>query len=91
MTTDAEKVKDLPPATDGTNQTFTISVPKTWNTLDNTRYTFTLLVCHDPNGSFHGASVKYTYTSAGAYALSFRLAERISSLRERQALGGVPS
>ena len=66
MTTSAEKVKDLPPATDGTNQTFTISVPKTWNTIDNTRYTFTLLVCHDPSGSFHGASVKYTYTSAGS-------------------------
>jgi len=59
-------VKDPAPATGGTPQTFTISVPKTWNTVDNTRYTFTLLVCQDPSGSFHGASVTYTYTSAGA-------------------------
>jgi hypothetical protein len=66
MSTIAEKVKDLPPATDGTIQTFTISVPMTWNTIDNTRYTFTPLVCQDPGGSFHGASVKYTYTSAGS-------------------------
>jgi hypothetical protein len=65
LTTGAEKVKDVPPTTDGSRQTFTISVPSKWNTIDNTLYTFSILVCQDPSGSFHGASVKYSYTSAG--------------------------
>jgi hypothetical protein len=66
LATGTEKLSAVSPATNGTNQAFTIPVPLKWNTIDNTLYTFTLLVCQDASGSFHGASVKYTYTSAGS-------------------------
>ena len=50
---------------DGTRQTFTLTLPKTWSPVNNAKYEYMLQVCHDPDGVFHGARVRYTYTSAG--------------------------
>ena len=65
LATGTEQFKVLTPTTDGTRQTFTITVPGSWGSVDNGKYTYTLGVCHDPSGEFHGAQVRYTYTSAG--------------------------
>ncbi len=65
LATGDERDKTLLPVTDGTRQAFTIAVPGTWGAVDNGTYTYMLSVCHDPAGLFHGAQVKYTYTSAG--------------------------
>lgn len=56
----------LAPATDGTRQAFNLQVPSAWSRVDNGRYAYLLSVCQDSDGTFHGARVKYTYTSAGA-------------------------
>jgi hypothetical protein len=65
LATGGTKQVVLMPATDGSRQSFAVAVPKTWNTIDNATYEYMLQVCHDTDGVFHGARVKYTYTSAG--------------------------
>jgi hypothetical protein len=65
----ATGAKSQPPSpvvdTDGTRQTWTLTVPKTWSPVNNAAYEYMLEVCHDGSGVFHGARVKYAYTSAG--------------------------
>jgi hypothetical protein len=53
------------PATDGSRQAHALPIPSTWAKVNNATFDYMFEVCHDPDGIFHGARIKYTYESAG--------------------------